>query len=251
MTIHTLKYSTELSDESPIVFALPGLVGAGEQTRMNNILEDLAKIGTTGILIYYAQTTRETEKTIKCRFNFDQVTEEITRTIEKELSSLKANRNRIGLISNSISAIPATKILANSNSGFNISVYSSISPLLGWKYFARPELRKLFEEGADIPISSPEEKKAGIIRLIPRDLVSHLAGINLFEELDHLEYKSNGAKVLTVMGKRDNSSSPDSIREYHKRIGGSPENLIELDAGHDVMGSDHYIIDFMARNLSK
>lgn len=222
----------------PLLIALPGIVTETEKSRIDDILRDLSSNGIKGIRIDYTEEEVLTDKTL-CHINLRGAEEKIRRTLEENIS----HTSKIGLISNSTSAIPVTRYLLNPLRGVEIAAYVSISPLLGWEYFANPEQRKFFEQGNDIQIAS----RAGENRVIPNNMILELKQVDCLASLQG--YKPNSMQVMTILGKKDTRASPESIRKYHSLLGGLPENLIELDTEHNVPNSGRYAIDFLKKAL--
>ena len=189
-----------------------------------------------------------------CSFNLDEVSERIGELIDHFREEEKVDAEKIGLISNSISAIPSTKFLIDSMNSENrkINSYASISPILGWDYFLpgneRLKNKLVLEEGA-LSVKTLFDMKNGIERTLELETVKKLKETDCLKSLAECRYENRGMNVMTIIGKNDYKASPDSMRKYHEILGGKLENKIEFESGHDVPNSNSYVIDFMAKNL--
>jgi len=56
--------------------------------------------------------------------------------------------------------------------------------------------------------------------------------------------------MLTIFGKNDKISDPDSIREYHQIMGGEDKYLIGIDCGHAIPSQEveSMITGFLTEN---
>jgi hypothetical protein len=231
------------TDFSSCVIAIPGIVAEDEPTRINLILEELSKNhGVMGIRLNYVEK-EERDQVIVYKFNLDNVVEDMGNLIRRATLEFKVNPNRIGLLSNSISAIPATEYLANSRN--KLRCYASISPLLGWNYFTNPEIREYIgRERPDLELSCQEGRKR---KVISKSMIPELMNRDALRDLEG--YQKDGMKVLTIVGTRDKKSDPESMKRYHKTLGGKDEGLILLDEGHEVPNSNGYVVNFFSRHL--
>ena len=151
----------------PFVIALPGIASPDEESRIDTILKELKREEIYGRRVEYVQKTATNEQD-EYFFNFDETAENIQMEIEMSVRFRNANPEKIGIISNSTSAIPVTKFLRNFPET-KVKCYVSISPLLGWNYFLSPEQRNSFlTKGNGIPISPNGKKvKAPHSKLLP------------------------------------------------------------------------------------
>ena len=122
------------------IVALPGIVTEDEPTRINHILKKLTKYGIIGVRINYARKNKEGDCT-EYSFSIEE-SQSYLENIIRVLPNTGTDRNRIGIISNSTSAIPVTRFLMKNKA----RCYASISPILGWNYFADRRTRERIEK---------------------------------------------------------------------------------------------------------
>jgi hypothetical protein len=239
---------TESARQYPLMVALPGLVSEDEPTRIDSVLEELRRNKIIGIRLNYVKKEDRGE-TIAYNFDMVETAQNIEKVIEIALKELNADQDRIGLISNSISAFPVTQyLIRNQLSGgkTRIKVYASISPLVGWNYFINKETREFIEkERIDIVINGNNSMKK---KVIPKEIIPEMMRMDALKDLE--SYHPDEMEVMTVLGNRDRKASPDSMRRYHFILGGKEENLISLDTDHEVPNSNQYVTKFIIKNLT-
>lgn len=233
----------------PLIIALPGIVTKNEPTRIDSILTTLStERKIIGIKMNYVEKKSRKDDDIYT-FDMQQTERDLEEVINMALAELKIDSRRIGLISNSISAFPATQyLIKHQNGSAKIRCYASISPLLGWNYFANKEIREHMErEKMDLAMNG---HGAGERRsVIPKEMIPEMMKMDALADLEG--YTQNGMAVMTILGTKDRKASPESIRRYHFALGGKEEDLVCLDADHDVPNSNHYVIEFMVKHLAK
>lgn len=238
-----------LQGKIPCVLALPGIVAVDEPTRINSILEKLSKEnGILGMRLNYVER-EEREEVDLYRFDLTATTQDIENAIKIALTEFNASSDRIGLVSNSISALPATDYIIKNRSladRLKLRCYVSISPLLGWNYFTNKEIRDYIErERPDLEISNGKEKKR---KVIPKEMLPDFMHRDALDSLRG--YKKDGMAVLTIVGVKDKKADPNSMKDYHRILGGKEKDLILLEAGHDVPNSNEFITRFLIEHLS-
>ena len=250
--------------KAPLVVALPGLVGE-DYCRIDGLLEKLKQQGIAGLKINYTNETLKEQgvtclksngtderlqvRVIECRPNIQETVEIIEGWINQQRGNRSIDITRIALLANSSGVIPATKYLLSSSS-LGLRAYVSVSPILGWPHFLTPLARRGLEEGGgDLEISTTQDKANGQKRVVPWNVLSEFMNINLL--LDLRGYSKRAMTVGTIIGQKDHLTEPQKMKEYHAQLGGNPEGLFSLEAGHEATGFEKVAIDFLARELKR
>ncbi|MBS3071515.1 hypothetical protein J4408_00835 [Candidatus Pacearchaeota archaeon] len=248
----TKWYRTDAKGRAPVVLGLPGFVQEDEDTRIDYFLREFKeKHNINGMRLTWPNITFDQErKTIECRFKMD----EYLTTLQEAIKELKADQHVdsdiVGVLASSMSASVFAYHLASENTNFKC--YTSICPMIGWNYFGNPPLRSNLERNPrNIPVSNYYDKQKGITRYIPASYLDQIIEVDALEALK--DYNKNGMNVMTIIGKQDDVSNPESMRQYHKFLGGSEANILEYDAGHDVNPNlcEDPIIRFFTSSLKK
>ncbi len=225
--------------KKPAIIGMPGFVGTLEGGRIEKLFEEFAYNGVVCIGMMYDGIEHQGNK-IVCKFNMDNYIKNMQEALEMTSRMPDVDTSRIGIISSSISgAVFASGLVNNRTSGITPKSYVSISPLLGWQYYKTPEFRTGAEQAikagikTDLVITSVYDAERGIKRVIPLSCLDGVWNIDGLKELE--KYPPNGMQVMTLVGCLDDTSSPESMRKYHERLGGAPKDLIEFEMeGHAI-----------------
>ena len=227
-------------DPSPVktslpamVIGFPGLRGQEERHRIKEQLRQFKEQGYDTVLFDYANITHANEgKRLVCS---PEINGKFVAGIITNLTK-DTEPSRVAFVSNSLGTILATKCLLEMDKRKYPGTFISYSPLPGWPQFLSPEARKPFESGnLDLPIQTEEDRQQRIERVIGKDALKKLMELDCLGDLRKRKTGFPGVNVFTILGTQDKVSSPDGMREYHDLMGGTPGNLTEFEAGHDLV----------------
>ena len=227
-------------EKLPGVIGAPGFVRPLEGRRVEAVLETLSSqnktIGSSfiynGIKSIPSQNGAET---IICNFSLDGYVNNLAEAISMTLSNPNVNPSRIGIFASSISGAVSAYFLAQ-NPKFQIRSIAFISPLVGWNYYGtaqqREFIKKLREENkispsaknSFIPITTKYDIQRDIKRYIPIECLDELEKIDGINALDN--YRNQSIKVMTFIGEKDDVASPDSMINFHRKLGGGDETYL-------------------------
>ncbi len=252
--VHTRVYNAHTSEESPLIIGLPGFVHREETTRIDQFLTKIANYGIHGARITYSQIeVKDNGKTISCAFKLENYAQDLQNAIEALPKQLNIDKRRIGLIASSIGAlIFAYYQNQKKQDSPTPCCIISLSPFLGWPYLANKQKKE--EVGAnsqDILIPNPFDHLNGVRRFIPKEYFSHVINTDGLMFLG--TYKQDSVPALTILGKKDEISSPEAMRNYHRILSSSLEDLLEYDTGHDVPALlwEKEALEFLTKTLKK
>jgi len=236
MIIYEHQAPTRQTSFPTLIVGFPGLRGQEEEHRIKQQLAYLREQGHNTLLIDYASIERKWDgKLLVCRP--DMNAEDVGETIEHHAEDLNVKPSRIGVISNSMGTILATKYIMGLKPTDYPSAFASYSPLPGWRQFSTEPARRHFETGqADLPVTSVEDASAGRKRVIAKESLQELATLDCLKELAARNPRIfSGMSALTIFGNRDTISSPEGMKQFHRLLGGTEEGLIEIYANHDLL----------------
>ncbi len=231
-------------DAKPLaaVIALPGLVGSDEPSRIDHILKNLSGQGILGVRLDYVSVTDFGNSRI-CSVDPHKTTRDIARFVREELiGDMGFNPNQIGLIANSVGAIPATYFLQE-------KAYRSIWP---GAYCAISPLVKTPMGFSELPpgnveVTNKNDIVRGRRRFLDRNDYDSLIDLDLSEELRGLPF----LRTRVVFGKKDHLTGPSKMAAYHLGLGGKESDLIALNSGHDLPRSNHFVTGFFMNHFLK
>lgn len=206
-----------------LVIGVPGLVKPTE----GSMVESLK--GMPNIKFFrvpYSLVTGNGNQ-IVCNFNQETYIQEVEHAYEQALEN-KRDGEAIGVVASSIGAYFFSKFLAES--GAKIDWAFLFSPFVK----INPALNRLvnyhLENERDLNISSQFDSDNGVERIIPYKDIIPVAGIDC---LQFAKYMRIG-EVVTLMGSRDERANPYAIQKFHYALGGTQENLVVFDSGHNL-----------------
>lgn len=251
----------EAGEKFPVVIGLPGFVGMLDGGRIERILKELNnyRIAGCGVLYDGIDEEREGERDRKvvCRFNLEDVTKNIEEAFKRIAEDERFDVNRSGALTTSISSCALNHAFVyNRLNGTNLKALAQISPWVSYKTYRTEAERKWLEmklsQGmSEIPITSRFDSERGITRVIPAECAPELKKLDSIAELRENGYKKR-FDIMTLLGNKDKTCSPDAMMEYHRALCGDDKNLIVFD------GEDHNIpferivepaISFFVENL--
>ena len=220
------EYKTNYKDV-PIILGIPGLVHAGEETRIDKILKELNKRKINGVRMNFSGIEKKADS-IECNFNLDRYVEDIS----KAFKLISQESEKVGIITSSMASGIFSYFMSQNPA--NISSLVSISPAAGWPYYASSSVRKNLENNPrNLEITSLGDQDKGIKRIITKEGLLELIKTDGLEAL-RKSYQPTQMKVLTLAGKDDRISDYASMREYHRLLGGEPERFLEYESGHNI-----------------
>jgi len=235
---------------SPIVLALPGCITEEEATRknatMHKILEGLRQQGIFGILHAWIKVKKKDNQET-CDFDLRETAIRAPCLLEDAIHCCELKAPRIGLITNSMSALIGNIMLTNTARDGRLTPksYASISPITGWEYFLNETKRKAFEEQREKILTGTFGRKP---RFIAAEKIPFLTTLDYKKQLDG--YKPNGINVMTLSGANDMISRPRETVLYHEKLGGLSEDLIQFEGlGHFIPNPEKYVVPFMEKTL--
>lgn len=223
---------SETTGKVPLVIGMPGFISPVEGSRTEDILRDLSERGILGYSLRFKNIRSENDgKRVVCDFNLDNYVADLQEVVDMAMHDPRFDGKNLGVFASSISGSVFAYFIAN-NPTTPITAHVSVSPLMGWRYFANPQTRQALSRMPYIPITTEMDRTNGIERIVPIENLPELERVDGLGALK--EYNPHGMKVRTLFGNQDKVSDPESIREYHRRLGGRAEDLLEFPCGHAI-----------------
>jgi hypothetical protein len=224
------------------IVAVPGLTADIEKTGFDALVGYVIASGGEAIRHNYCSLGVVGDKRL-------EVTPDFSFPVKDSIARLtEAGATDIGIVSGSAGAILTADYLAD-NPTTNLRFLVNISPLFRWEDYGTPQLREAVRNGADIPCSGRRDIETGVTRVIPYSEFPRIKDIDTLKKLQVRHPK--GLEVLTILGTKDKAANPATMREVHYLLGGSKQNLIELDEDHSVPSAQPYITRFVTNWINQ
>ena len=242
-------FSKEKQENQPVIIGMPGFVRTLRGGRIETILKEMSEEGYKGYGVIFDDIKRH-DKIVHCHFNLDNYLKNVDEAFQQAKEDPETDSSRIGVIASSISGSVFAYYLAQNNP--DVNCYLSISPLVGWDYYRTEQERNYALTLPFFPITTDNDKKKGIRRIVPSSSYDEMQKIDSFQALKYAEF--TGMNVMTLVGSADDVADPNSIKDYHKALGGTKKGLIEYQGIEHAIPlelSKETIKDFFRRNLQE